>query len=63
MSGGLFMVPTKGVFVGEILFMGWGTSVLHSDYQAVCMALFGLMLEAAACHLLSFLLFSMLPFA
>lgn len=61
--GRFCMVPTQGVFVAEILAMGWAALVLHSVNEAVCMALSVLVLEVVFCHLLSFLLFSFLPVA
>jgi hypothetical protein len=57
------MVPTQGVFVAELLSMCWAPLVLHSINEAVCMALSVLVLEVVACHLLSFLLFFLLPVA
>jgi hypothetical protein len=50
------MVPTQGVFVAEILAMGWAALVLHSINKAVYMALSVLVLEVVSCcHFFSFL--------
>jgi hypothetical protein len=57
------MVPTQGVFVAEILDLGWAALVLRSVNEAVCMALSVLVLVVVSCDLFSFLLFSLLPVA
>jgi uncharacterized membrane protein len=49
------MVPIQGVFVAELVSMGWAPLVLHGINEAVCVALSVVVLEVVACHHFSYL--------